>query len=151
MRCTPKTLLVNFLQSLVLRFLKFGAALTFSTSSKDITEWREITAFESQPANIPIPEGAASSHAYGGLPVDVSYPGDLTILENTGFVVGEDEECSEVIVEGTGAMRAYQEMVHSVSQQNDEHRAKWKKLLYQYCELDTAAMVIIALYWAEYN
>ena len=62
--------------------------------------------------------------------------------------MGEDEECSEVIVEGTGAMRAYQEMVHSVSRQSDESRAKWKQLLYQYCELDTAAMAIIALYWA---
>ena len=65
--------------------------------------------------------------------------------------MGEDEERNEVIVEGTGAMRAYQEMVHSVSQQSDESRAKWKELLYQYCELDTAAMVIIALYWAGYT
>lgn len=65
--------------------------------------------------------------------------------------IGEDEERNEVVVEGTGAMRAYQEMVHSVSQQSGEDRAKWKKLLYQYCELDTAAMVIIALYWAKYT
>ena len=63
----------------------------------------------------------------------------------------EGEECNEVIVEGTGAMRAYQEMVHSVSRQSDGSRANWERLLYQYCELDTAAMVIIALYWAEYT
>ena len=63
--------------------------------------------------------------------------------------MGEDEERNEVVVEGTGAMRAYQEMVHSVSMQSNASRAKWKRLLYQYCELDTAAMVIIALYWAK--
>jgi endonuclease G len=43
-------------------------------------------------APVRIPEGMATPHAYGGLPVDVSYPGDLLILENTGFVVGYDEE-----------------------------------------------------------
>jgi hypothetical protein len=64
--------------------------------------------------------------------------------------IGGDEERNEVVVEGTGAMRAYQEMVHSVSRQSDDSRAMWKELLYQYCELDTAAMAIIALYWAGY-
>jgi hypothetical protein len=71
-----------------------------------------------------------------------------TLLE---LQMGEDDERNEVVVEGTGAMRAYQEMVHSVSMQSNDSRAKWERLLYQYCELDTAAMAIIALYWSGYS
>lgn len=52
---------------------------------------REVTSTEIQPATTAIPSGVASLHAYGGLPVDVTYPGDLKILDNTGFVVGYDE------------------------------------------------------------
>lgn len=40
----------------------------------------------SHPAN-----SYSSPHFYAGMPVDVSYPGDLRILKNIGFVVGYDE------------------------------------------------------------
>lgn len=50
---------------------------------------REVTgAGSDDPTADAFPPGVSRGHAYGGLPVDVGYPGDLRILENTGFVVG---------------------------------------------------------------
>lgn len=56
-------------------------------------------------------------------------------------------EKAEVVDEGTGAMMAYQEMLYGSGKNNGNIREKWKKLLLQYCELDSAAMVIIWKYW----
>jgi hypothetical protein len=54
----------------------------------------------------------------------------------------------EVVKEGTGAMRVYQEMMFGASANNPEIRQQYRQLLLQYCELDTAAMVIIWRHWA---
>jgi len=56
---------------------------------------------------------------------------------------------SEAIREGTGAMRAYQEMMYGVSSKDEEKREKWKQLLLQYCELDTLAMVVVWEGWGR--
>jgi hypothetical protein len=56
---------------------------------------------------------------------------------------------SEVIKEGTGAMRAYQEMLYGLRAHEPDVREKWTKLLLQYCELDTMAMVIVYLHWCR--
>jgi hypothetical protein len=61
----------------------------------------------------------------------------------------DEEETEEVITEGTGAMRAYQEMLYGVSRQDDEIKRRWRRLLLQYCELDTAAMVIVWRHWTR--
>jgi hypothetical protein len=58
--------------------------------------------------------------------------------------VGEREE---VVTEGTGAMRTYQEMMFGESAGNPEQRQTLRRLLLQYCELDTAAMVMIWSHW----
>lgn len=60
--------------------------------------------------------------------------------------IGADME--EVVKEGTGAMRVYQEMMFGVSAHNPEVRRSYRDLLLQYCELDTAAMVMIWRHWA---
>jgi hypothetical protein len=57
---------------------------------------------------------------------------------------GEDDE---VVTEGSGAMRAYQEMLYGLSRFDDAARQAWRALLLQYCELDTAAMVMVWLHW----
>jgi hypothetical protein len=57
---------------------------------------------------------------------------------------GEDDE---VVTEGSGAMRAYQEMLYGLSSHDEEVKEKWKRLLLQYCELDTAAMLVVWLHW----
>jgi hypothetical protein len=59
---------------------------------------------------------------------------------------GEDDE---VVTEGSGAMRVYQEMLYGISSHDEEVKEKWKRLLLQYCELDTAAMVMIWLHWVD--
>ena len=60
----------------------------------------------------------------------------------------------QVINEGAGAMLAYQDLMYGelrdLSLTNPELqslRSQWKDLLYQYCRLDTMAMVIIWTHW----
>jgi uncharacterized protein DUF2779 len=62
----------------------------------------------------------------------------------------EDEgETENVVTEGTGAMRAYQEMLYGVSRNDDSTKERWRRLLLQYCELDTAAMVVVCRHWTR--
>lgn len=63
-------------------------------------------------------------------------------------VIGELEN-EEVVKDGTGAMRAYHELMFGASAENQERRNQLKQLLLQYCELDTMAMVIIWKYWMD--
>jgi hypothetical protein len=55
----------------------------------------------------------------------------------------------EVVNEGTGAMRVYQEMMFGLAKSNSIIRETYRKLLLQYCELDTAAMVFIWMHWSR--
>jgi hypothetical protein len=54
---------------------------------------------------------------------------------------------AEVVTEGTGAMRAYQEMVYGAGRHSPEIKRAWREILLQYCCLDTLAMVIIWKHW----
>lgn len=58
--------------------------------------------------------------------------------------IGDGEQ---VVQEGTGAIRIYQEMMFGLSRDNAEARNKYRQLLLQYCHLDTAAMVAIWWHW----
>jgi hypothetical protein len=58
-------------------------------------------------------------------------------------------ENEEIVKDGTGAMRAYHELMFGAISENEERRDQLKKLLLQYCELDTMAMVIIWKYWMD--
>jgi hypothetical protein len=51
------------------------------------------------------------------------------------------------VVDGTGAMTAYQEMLYGASRADVERHQAWQRLLRQYCELDTLAMVLIWDHW----
>jgi hypothetical protein len=62
----------------------------------------------------------------------------------------EDEmDTDQVVTEGTGAMRAYQEMLYGLHRSNEPIKEQWRRLLLQYCELDTAAMVIVWRHWTR--
>ncbi len=61
----------------------------------------------------------------------------------------DEEETEQVVTEGAGAMRAYQEMLYGVSRYNEVLKEQWRRLLLQYCELDTAAMVMVWTHWAK--
>ncbi len=56
-------------------------------------------------------------------------------------------EKDELVNEATGAMRAYQAMLYGEERTDTKTKANWKRLLLQYCELDTMAMVIIVEHW----
>ncbi len=60
--------------------------------------------------------------------------------------IGEQEE---VVNEGTGAMRVYQEMMFGLKAADPTAREAYRRLLLQYCELDTAAMVMIWKHWTK--
>jgi len=49
--------------------------------------------------------------------------------------------------EGTGAMRAYQEMMYGADKNDPEKKEMWAGLLQRYCELDTLSMVLILEHW----
>lgn len=53
------------------------------------------------------------------------------------------------VVEGTGAMRAYQAMMYGVERDDATARKQWRDLLLQYCGLDSLAMVLIWEYWGR--
>ncbi|PZO37546.1 MAG: DUF2779 domain-containing protein [Pseudanabaena frigida] len=56
----------------------------------------------------------------------------------------------QVVNEGAGAMLAYQDLMYGENRDNENNqdvRSQWKELLYQYCRLDTMAMVIIWTHW----
>lgn len=63
-------------------------------------------------------------------------------------IIGKLEN-EEVVKDGTGAMRAYHEIMFGSLAENNDRREQLKKLLLQYCELDTMAMVIIWKYWMD--
>lgn len=55
---------------------------------------------------------------------------------------------SDVTVqEGTAAMRAYEEMIFGKASKDPVEKEKWRKLLLQYCKLDTWAMWVIWGRW----
>lgn len=55
--------------------------------------------------------------------------------------------CDVSVQEGTAAMRAYEEMIFGQASKRPEEKEQWKKLLLQYCKLDTLAMVVIWERW----
>lgn len=54
---------------------------------------------------------------------------------------------AETIKDGTGAMRAYEDIMYGLKKGNIEELEKYKTALLRYCKLDTLAMVIIWKHW----
>jgi hypothetical protein len=53
----------------------------------------------------------------------------------------------QVVAEGTGAVRAYFAMVYGVERDDPETKSRWRRLLLDYCRLDTLAMVLVWEHW----
>ena len=51
------------------------------------------------------------------------------------------------IVNGTDAVNAYQSMMYGPGRHDEANRAAWERLLLRYCELNTAAMVMVWRHW----
>ena len=56
-------------------------------------------------------------------------------------------DAAERVQNGTGAMRAYEDLIFGLSKGNTEAKDNISKALMQYCKLDTLAMVIIWEHW----
>lgn len=54
---------------------------------------------------------------------------------------------AEAVNEGTGAMRAYEDMLFGRNKHNVEVKKAYERALLRYCKLDTLAMVIIWEHW----
>lgn len=54
-----------------------------------------------------------------------------------------------VVSEGTGAMRAYEAMMFGEESRDPLVKEQYKRLLLQYCKLDTAAMVMLWRHWTR--
>lgn len=61
----------------------------------------------------------------------------------------EIAELAEKVKDGSGAMRAYQDMLYGVHKNDPSIKEKYKNALLKYCKLDTLAMVIIWERWGE--
>lgn len=62
--------------------------------------------------------------------------------------LGEANDDEESIVDGTGAIRVYQDLIFR-QEADPKIRANREQLLKQYCRLDTAAMVMIWKHWTS--
>jgi hypothetical protein len=60
--------------------------------------------------------------------------------------VGEHSNGGDVITDGTGAIRVYQDLIFDGTK-SDVERENCRQLLRQYCQLDTAAMLMIWMHW----
>jgi hypothetical protein len=56
---------------------------------------------------------------------------------------------SVAVAEGTGAIRAYEAMVYGVEKDDPKPQDNWKRLLLQYCKLDTLSMVMVWRHWNQ--
>jgi hypothetical protein len=53
------------------------------------------------------------------------------------------------VAEGTGAIRAYEAMVYGVERNDPATRQKWRRLLLQYCKLDSLSMYMVWEHWRK--
>ena len=56
-------------------------------------------------------------------------------------------EKAETVEDGTGAMRAYEDLMFGLNKGNAKVTEKYRQALLRYCKLDTLAMIIIWEYW----
>jgi hypothetical protein len=61
---------------------------------------------------------------------------------------GGDEAGDDVVREGVGAVRVYQDLIFTTNPAPGEQASR-RELLLQYCQLDTAAMVMIWRHWSH--
>jgi hypothetical protein len=75
------------------------------------------------------------------------FPADASVDPYASLPPVEIAGTLQDVHEGTGAMRAYQEMMYGAEKNDPQVAAKWSALLKQYCALDTLSMVLILEHW----
>lgn len=99
--------------------------------------WRNNAALRQHPWFADYAASGGDMDPYKALPSLPLADGECEDLE------GAEEE---VVTEGTGAIRVYQEMIFT-NESEPRNKANREVLLRQYCKLDTAAMVMIWYHW----
>lgn len=79
---------------------------------------------------------------------------NLLKKDDQGKIIDPYESLPELVVglntivrDGTGAIRAYQDMLYGLHKNDPLIKSQWEDALRQYCRLDTLAMLIIWEYW----
>lgn len=67
--------------------------------------------------------------------------------DSFSYLGDTDDSDNHSVTDGVGAMRAYQDMLFGLNRDNPAIRDSMRDSLLRYCELDTAAMVMIWEYW----
>lgn len=82
-----------------------------------------------------------------GIPKDPYKPlPPLEIYEEAERLAAVSED-DVYVNEGTGAMRAYEDLMIGLNKGNENTKQRYAEALLRYCKLDTLAMVIIWEYW----
>jgi len=86
--------------------------------------------------------GNPAANPYDSLPA-------LTLLdrEPSGLSQLDDQEVLDIVKDGTGAMRAYEHIRYGTGLSQPAVREDVRRQLLRYCQLDTAAMVMVWQYW----
>jgi hypothetical protein len=73
----------------------------------------------------------------------------LTLLdrEPSGLAQLEELEELDIVKDGTGAMRAYEHVRYGAAAKDERVRGDVRRQLLRYCQLDTAAMLMVWTYW----
>ena len=87
------------------------------------------------------PAGQPTQSPYDALPALTLQQRDQTALPL------QDAEALDIVKNGTGAMRAYEHIRYGLGSQDSALRADLRGQLLRYCQLDTAAMVMIWRFW----
>ena len=88
--------------------------------------------------------GKPAANPYDALPA-------LTLLdrEPSGLSQLVDLEELDIVKDGTGAMRAYEHIRYGAGSNQAAVREDVRRQLLRYCQLDTAAMLMVWKYWIE--
>ena len=78
-------------------------------------------------------------------------PGNMRVMDPYSTLPSLDiDGNAEVVRDGTGAMLAYQHMLFGMGRcGSSETKESLRKLLLQYCQLYTLAMVIVLAHWSQ--
>jgi len=87
------------------------------------------------------PAGQPTQSPYDALPALTLQQRDQSALPL------QDAEALDIVKNGTGAMRAYEHIRYGLGAQDPALRADLRGQLLRYCQLDTAAMVMIWRFW----
>lgn len=71
----------------------------------------------------------------------------IQLIDSYGPNENGDEDKGYEVKEGTGAMRAYQNLFYGLAKDDPAKQEKLRKALLTYCKLDTLAMVVIWEHW----